>query len=281
MSFGYFLVPGYLPAPAAPHPCFLQDRLREQARRGSLAVENRHTEIIRNAVRPFLEDNGVWAIAASSRLAQQHRLSNEGAAQLEGGFYGEEVTRSAIAATAAGAEIVAADRSKNLSKHRFKACALQKLSDTAESFQHGKYPVKIFHSYCRDSSSTCALSKLICRLNHLSNLLGLCADDISIIAQALCVVAENIASGVMDCVSAATTSKATVYGNSVHPIFHAASSPEAAAALAACGCDVDALMESLHHLMTEGSEPGAQVRSQPLACSVRIEVLHAATAGHA
>ena len=119
--------------------CFLQGRLREQARRGSLAVENRHTEIVRNAVRPFLEDNGVWAIAASSRQAQQHRLSNEGAAQLEGGFYGEEVTRSAIAATAAGAGIVAADRNKNLSKHRFKACALQKLSERAESFQHGKF----------------------------------------------------------------------------------------------------------------------------------------------
>ena len=123
---------------------FLQDRLREQAIRGSLAVGNRHTEIIRNAVRPFLEEHGVWAIAANShQLQQQHRLSNEGAAQLEGGFYGEEVTRTAIAATAAGAEIVAADRSKSLSKRRFSACAQQKLSERAESLKHGAAPLSI------------------------------------------------------------------------------------------------------------------------------------------
>lgn len=203
-----------------------EDRLREQALRGTLAVEKRHTEIIQNAVRPFLEENGVWAIAANShQLQQQHRLSNEGAAQLEGGFYGEEVTRSAIAATAAGAEIVAADRSKSLSKHRFSACAQQKLSERAES------------------------------LNH---------DDITIVGQALCVAAENIASLAVQCATAATMSNATLFGNSVHPIFHAAASPQAAAALAACGCDIEALNTSLQHLMAAGSEPGAKISPQHL-----------------
>ena len=244
---------------------FLQDRLREQAIRGSLAVGNRHTEIIRNAVRPFLEENGVWAIAANShQLQQQHRLSNEGAAQLEGGFYGEEVTRSAIAATAAGAEIVAADRSKSLSKRRFSACAQQKLSERAESLEHGKsrpitigaIDVLVLDPQRRESCP----SRRTCAHHTTTKEQGMFADDISIVGQALCVAAENIASTAVQLASAVTMSIGTLFGNSVHPIFHAAASPEAAAALAACGCDVDALKDSLQHLMTAGSEPGAEVR---------------------
>lgn len=87
----------------------------------------------------------------------------------------------------------------------------------------------------------------------------MCADDISIVGQALCVAAENTASLVVQCASAATMSNATLFGNSVHPVFHAAASPEAVASLASCGCDVEALKESLQHLMTAGSEPGAEV----------------------
>jgi hypothetical protein len=282
----------------------MQDRLKEQALRGSLAVSNRHRDLVQHAVRPFLEEGAVWGaisgLDTSRTQQQQHRLANEGAAQLEGGFYGAEVTKSAISAVACGAEIVAADRSKRLSQARLNASAAAKMSEQIAHLQHGTNsslqtlflppsggrgvgrcrqhrPFQqrlgdLIRDWCTSSvaksgpgssglpaNSMCCgacLQKCLCFAAPYSRK---CADDVSIITQALCVAAENAATLILQLLSVATRTTAEHFGEGVHPIFHAAGSQEAAAALAACGCDVPTLQTALRSLMAHGSKAGAQV----------------------
>lgn len=67
----------------------------------------------------------------------EHRLANEGAAQLEGGFYGSEVLQAANAAVSCGADIIAADRSKPLSRARLQAAITQKLDEELSRLEGG------------------------------------------------------------------------------------------------------------------------------------------------
>lgn len=70
----------------------------------------------------------------------EHRLANEGAAQLEGGFYGSEVTQAANAAVACGADIIAADRSKPLSQARLQAAIRHNLDEELSRLEGGMGP---------------------------------------------------------------------------------------------------------------------------------------------
>lgn len=104
---------------------------------------------MKNAVRPYLDPEALWSTITQSQSLNawhQHRLANEGAAQLEGGFYGSEVTQAANAAVACGADIIAADRSKPLSRARLQAAIRQNLDEELSRLEGGVHAESCVHT---------------------------------------------------------------------------------------------------------------------------------------
>lgn len=123
----------------------MQSRLAEQAVRGAQALSSQHSDLVKNAVRPFLDPEALWKTVTQSQSLHawhEHRLANEGSAQLEGGFYGSEVTQAANAAVACGAEVIAADRSKPLSRARLQAAMRHKLEEELSYLEGGVYSAR-------------------------------------------------------------------------------------------------------------------------------------------
>jgi hypothetical protein len=81
-----------------------------------------YQSLVSAAVQPFLTNEVISSGIGSYTFKKScQRLANEGAALLEGGWYGSEVILSALAAVECGADIVAADRDKILSNARLQA----------------------------------------------------------------------------------------------------------------------------------------------------------------
>eukprot|EP00892_Ulva_mutabilis_P001373 jgi/Ulvmu1/11236/UM073_0008.1 len=227
-----------------------EGRLAEQAVRGAQALSSQHSELVKNAVRPFLGPEALWTTITKNHSLHawhEHRLANEGSAQLEGGFYGSEVTQAANAATACGAEIIAADRSRPLSRARLHAAMRHKLEE------------------------------------ELSQLGG---GDTDLITHAVAVAVHNLTAAAGSVVSGLSQTQAARFGNAVHPIFHAAACGETRRALQALGCDVDALVAALDRLMAHGSAKSAQIDDTDLslvrACIRTVEeARHAQRCQHA
>lgn len=87
------------------------------------------------------------------------------------------------------------------------------------------------------------------------------ADDASLFQHAIAVAMHNLTRAAWSMTAGLLQSQAARYGDAVHPIFHAAACPETQCALQALGCDVDELVSALDRLMTHGSKPQANVRS--------------------
>lgn len=151
----------------------MQGRLAEQAVRGAQALSNQHSELVKNAVRPFLHPEALWMNITKTQSLHawhEHRLANEGAAQLEGGFYGSEVTQAANAAVACGADIIAADRSKPLSQARLQAAIRQNVDEELSRLEGGMEICTCMHtsaSIVCTSAITYAICTARASMEHL------------------------------------------------------------------------------------------------------------------
>lgn len=204
-------------------------RLQEQALRAQRWLHAKErTQLVRHALQPFLTSGTLWEALTAPRCKRAgSRLSNEGSALLEGGIYGSEVILACEAAVTCGADIIAADRSKQVSDARLRAAAQREID-------------RLYGA-------------------HLD-------DDWSLLQCAAQEAIRRIAAAVRDVADALLRCDAEHFAEHLHPIFLLPSAPDYRPALLDAGCaDPDAVEQALDRMMTHGSHPGGQVDPHDLA----------------